>query len=128
MLPASISKTDPTTGQPVPDELVRRVERAAELLGTELGSLTRKFDIASEWRFIPRADGRFDVRLDLTAGRSVRMDDFRLRDESLTDDAAILSALRPAISAIGRTLSALLGVQLERIRRDLEALAAVGGD
>ena len=133
MLLTTISTADPTSGVEidVPPGLLNGVKRATEILESELGELTEKFDIAARWQFVRDATAAVKVQLDLSAGQnqSTGVRGWTFSADTFGDDDTIRRALRPPMSKLATMLSALVKIRLELIRkhiqRDLEALATI---
>jgi hypothetical protein len=134
MLPVTISTKDPDTGAElqVPPEFAERVSRASEILGEELGELTKRFDLGVVWHFLPDSGGSLKAHLSFTQGRTLVGTGYVYTADSLKDDESTRRSLRPALVEFGRALSSVVKQQLEqlqkRIEQDLEALATVTGD
>jgi hypothetical protein len=134
MLRTTIQTTDEAGKElPIPPDLLSKVRRAAELLGSELGEVAEKFDIESKWWFVPARNGAFEVKFDLTTKNLTRTQNVGLMSstlpaDALADDDSILRALRPRLSQFARSLSGIVKEEFERIRRELQALATVTGE
>ena len=138
MFRSTITTTDPTFGAelPIPDWLRAGVERAAEIVEKRVKLLSDTFTITADWSFVWMTGSRFAVKLTLTADRITDSDprtkSWLYDEESFRDEAAIHRQLSPALSELGRMVSALVEARFAEVfaglRKDIEAFAALPED
>ena len=121
MLRTTIETTDDSGKElPIPPDLRAKVERASQVVATDLAKLGEKFLIEVRWRF-DRDDSGFCVRLDFRTahnGHSVSVPLEKLKSE---DDTR--RWLWKPLWALSELLSGELDLELRRIREDLRESA-----
>jgi hypothetical protein len=118
---------------PVPPVLHDGVQRAAGVLDADLAAVDRQFQVTREWNYGGASPGAYDwVELDMTAEVGGAHVTHRLFSRDLTDDVTVRRALRPTLEKFARQLSEYVDRHFDeirqRIREDLELLAAVPGE
>lgn len=133
MLRTTIQTRDETTGEelPIPTDLREKVRRATNFLESELREVAEKFEIELKWWFVPESGTAFRPGFDLTTPNLAGNKDIGVMacsfgSDELKDDDSMRRALRQPLWHFSRALSGILKEELERIRRDLTALATVG--
>ena len=128
MLSTTIQTVEEGTGkpQPIPEELLAKVQRADSILKTLLYKVGEKFDIKARWWFDPGAHNQFDVMLSLSTAEQGTCYPFPKND--LRDDETIRHRLWTPIGFLIPHLEEQVDRNFENVRRGLQALTATSGD
>lgn len=131
MLRTTITDTDAKSGQPipVPETLRQGVQRASNLLESDLLPLDR-IDANANWQFVKRSDDRLEVLLDLTRdykGRTVGYVGYPFDPDSFVDDVHIRRALNAMTLNFLRIQDHINQMEMKRIREGLEQLVPLSG-
>jgi hypothetical protein len=124
MLRTTIQTTDEETGQelPVPDKLLAKVRRAADLLPEVLGKVGEKFDIEARWWFEQRNGNCAAVlRLTSAAGGTSTSE---VPSAELGDDATIRRWLWTPTGNFVNILSEEVNHQISGVFREIYATLA----
>ena len=118
-----IGKEDTGRELPIPEDLLTKVRRAANVLEDMLRKVAKKIDIDARWLVDREPGSDFKVLLCLSVAEKACLQPFSFPREDLRDEDSIRRQLWTPIKYLLPQLDEVVDRQLESVRRGLEALA-----